>query len=263
MIQGYGTFDSYEGCRGLYPATSRLQSVIRIINISYFKFLFNIIIIVLMYRCLHGSTTSSTEIPATFWRLTWPLAGTGHGAWSVFQTLKDNHGLFSFLLRFSWSVFQSFKRHSWYNIFKIRQTRLAEERAWPQPMYGDLVTNIVVCIWSFEAQQLHGDIVTLIMKKKASLLEVCRWCNASKMVETNILITINDVSAFLQRWLDAQPLQVITRWLYQVMSWLYKRKCVPIFQERTKVYISFAKYAWQDFKIEHDPRLHWELLSFS
>ena len=26
-MQGYGTFDSYEGCRGLYPATSRLQSV--------------------------------------------------------------------------------------------------------------------------------------------------------------------------------------------------------------------------------------------
>merc|ERR1711981_516267 len=25
--RGYGTFDSYEGCRGLYPATSRLQSV--------------------------------------------------------------------------------------------------------------------------------------------------------------------------------------------------------------------------------------------
>merc|ERR1711934_939323 len=26
-LRGYGTFDSYEGCRGLYPATSRLQSV--------------------------------------------------------------------------------------------------------------------------------------------------------------------------------------------------------------------------------------------
>ena len=44
MIQGYGTFDSYEGCRGLYPATSRLQSVTRMINILYFKLLFNLII---------------------------------------------------------------------------------------------------------------------------------------------------------------------------------------------------------------------------
>merc|ERR1712233_62847 len=26
-LRGFGTFDSYEGCRGLYPATSRLQSV--------------------------------------------------------------------------------------------------------------------------------------------------------------------------------------------------------------------------------------------
>ena len=69
MIQGYGTFDSYEGCRGLYPATSRLQSVTRMINMLYFTFLFNMIID-LMYRCLPGSTTSSTETPATSWRLT-------------------------------------------------------------------------------------------------------------------------------------------------------------------------------------------------
>merc|ERR1711953_1132078 len=26
-LKGYGTFEGYEGCRGLYPATSRLQSV--------------------------------------------------------------------------------------------------------------------------------------------------------------------------------------------------------------------------------------------
>ena len=69
MMQGYGTFDSYEGCRGLYPATSRLQSVTRMINMLYFTFLFNIIID-LMYRYLPGSTTSLMEILATSWRLT-------------------------------------------------------------------------------------------------------------------------------------------------------------------------------------------------
>ena len=27
---------------------------------------------------------------------------------------------------------------------KIRQTRLAEERAWPQPLYGDMVTQMMI-----------------------------------------------------------------------------------------------------------------------
>merc|ERR1712004_700609 len=76
--RGYGTFDSYEGCRGLYPATSRLQSVPP-------RF----------YDIIDGDTGDLLASDLTSGR---------NRARSM-----------------------------------IRQTRLAEERAWPQPMYGDLV----------------------------------------------------------------------------------------------------------------------------
>merc|ERR1711973_856490 len=78
--RGYGTFDSYEGCRGLYPATSRLQSVPP-------RF----------YDIIDGDTGDLLASDLTSGR---------NRARSM-----------------------------------IRQTRLAEERAWPQPMYGDLVTG--------------------------------------------------------------------------------------------------------------------------
>ena len=53
--------------------------------------------------------------------------------------------------------------------FKIRQTRLAEERAWPQPMYGDLVTNkqtlvgCICCSCGFGNEEEEGSIISVMM----------------------------------------------------------------------------------------------------
>merc|ERR1712130_973053 len=77
-LRGFGTFDSYEGCRGLYPATSRLQSVPpRFYDIVDGE----------SGRVLASDLTSGTTRARSM----------------------------------------------------IRQSRLAEERAWPQPLYGDMV----------------------------------------------------------------------------------------------------------------------------
>merc|ERR1712001_80678 len=76
--RGYGTFDSYEGCRGLYPATSRLQSV-----------------------------------PPRFYDLV-----DGESGRVLASDLTSG----------------ATRARS-----MIRQRRLAEERAWPQPVYGDMV----------------------------------------------------------------------------------------------------------------------------
>ena len=146
IIQGYGTFDSYEGCRGLYPATSRLQSVTRMNNIQHIIFH----VPLQHHHCSNAHCKGASPVlrhhrrrhrrPLGVWLDLGQEQGTEHGLFS--NLLKDNHGLFSSLLKDSHGTFSNILKdiHD-PSSFQIRQTRLAEERAWPQPMYGDLVTN--------------------------------------------------------------------------------------------------------------------------
>merc|ERR1712032_1477739 len=95
-LRGYGTFDSYEGCRGLYPATSRLQSV-----------------------------------PPRFYDLVDGESG---------QVLASD-------LTSGRTRARSM----------IQQTRLAEERAWPQPLYGDMVTGSTASAGHYSVPRTSGE----------------------------------------------------------------------------------------------------------
>merc|ERR1711971_1406426 len=106
-LRGYGTFDSYEGCRGLYPATSRLQSV-----------------------------------PPRFYDLV-----DGESGRVLASDLTSG----------------ATRARS-----MIRQKRLAEERAWPQPVYGDMVIGPTASAGHYSVPRTSGEFSRDIISRSRS-----------------------------------------------------------------------------------------------